>query len=76
MSHSIIVGSTLEDAANVYTTIEVLKFTKELLEELNIPLPNNDTFSSDNLDSLISWYTGIHTILTDPSAFFTNSEQL
>lgn len=60
MSLGIIIGSDTEDIQNLSDTIKLLSLTKDSF----------DTFiDSERLDTLITWYTGIHTLLTDPSSF-------
>lgn len=60
MSLGIIIGSDPQDVENLSDTIELLKRTRE----------SYDTFlGSERLDSIITWYTGIHTLLTDPASF-------
>lgn len=67
MSLGIIIGSDPQDVQNLSDTIELLKRTKE----------SSDTFlGEERLDSIISWYTGIYTLLTDPSSFPYHEEDL
>lgn len=59
MSLGIIIGSDVDDIQNLSDTIKILTLTKESF----------DTPLGQRLDTLIDWYTGIHTLLTDPSSF-------
>jgi hypothetical protein len=74
MSLGIIIGSDVDDVQNLSDTIEVLKFTKNAVGDGVLSLSTNSSFDSDKLDHIITWYTGIHTLLTDPAAFLTNDE--
>lgn len=69
MSLGIIIGSDDQDTSNLEHTIKVLKFTKNILQDSLIAAPGKEVFDTERLDTIITWYTGIHTLLTDPSAF-------
>lgn len=81
MSLAIVIGSEPEHLTNIEDTVSVLKFTKSLVSNGELSLPNiymNDSpaqFDSEHLTRIIDWYTGIYTLLTDPSALPVTSEQ-
>lgn len=81
MSLAIVIGSEPEHLTNIEDTVSVLKFTKMLMSDNQLILPNvhmNDSpanFDSDHLTRIIDWYTGIYTLLTDPSALPASPEQ-
>jgi hypothetical protein len=80
MSLAIVIGSEPEHIANIEDTVSILKFTRTLVSDGAISLPNvymNDSpaqFDSDYLSKIIDWYTGIYTLLTDPSAIMSDQE--
>jgi len=74
MSLAVIIGSEIEDINNIENTIELLKFTKNIVSDSVLSMPNNNNIDSEKLDSIITWYTGIHNLLTDPSSFPTHEE--
>lgn len=81
MSLAIVIGSEPEHITNIEDTVSILKFTKMLVSSGELSLPNihmNDSpagFDSDHLTRIIDWYTGIYTLLTNPSALPSTSEQ-
>ena len=81
MSLAIVIGSEPEHITNIEDTVSILKFTKMLVSSGEINLPNvhmNDSpagFDSDHLTKIIDWYTGIYTLLTNPSALPSNPDE-
>jgi hypothetical protein len=81
MSLAIVIGSEPEHITNIEDTVSILKFTRTLVSDGAISLPNiymNDSpaqFDSDYLSKIIDWYTGIHTLLTDPSALMSDQQE-
>ena len=81
MSLAIVIGSEPEHITNIQDTVSILKFTRTLVSDGAITLPNvymNDSpaeFNSEYVSKIIDWYTGIYTLLTDPSALMDNSER-
>lgn len=77
MSLGIIIGSDVQDTTNLEDTIELLTFTKQIISnDPGLSFSNNKIIDPERLDSIISWYTGIHTLLTDPAAFhFAEGDQ-
>jgi len=69
MSLSVIIGSEIEDINNIKNTIELLKFTKNIVSDSVLSTPDHENIDSEKLDNIITWYTGIHNILTDPASF-------
>jgi len=77
MSHAIIMGSTHEDIEHLEDTLDILHFVKNILSSnKELSFADSHVISSDRLDTIITWYTGIHSALTDPASFFANSTQL
>lgn len=76
MSHAIIVNSTADDSVKISDTIDILNFVRSIISRVDLSIPNTDSFSADRIDSLISWYNSMYTILTDPSIFFSTPEEL
>jgi len=80
MSLAIVIGSEPEHITNIEDTVSILKFTKTLVSEGSINLPNvymNDSpaeFNSEHVSKIIDWYTGIYTLLTDPSAIMSDQQ--
>lgn len=81
MSLAIVIGSEPEHISNIEDTVSILKFTRTLVSDGAISLPNiymNDSpaqFDSDYLSKIIDWYTGIYTLLTDPSALMSDQQE-
>jgi hypothetical protein len=74
MSLAVIIGSEVEDITNIQNTIELLKFTKNIVSDSVLSMPNDNNIDSEKLDNIITWYTGIHNLLTDPNSFPTYQE--
>ena len=81
MSLAIVISSEPEHISNIEDTVSILKYARTLVSDGAISLPNvymNDSpaqFDSDYLSKIIDWYTGIYTLLTDPSALMSDQQE-
>lgn len=65
MSLAVIIGNDANDVQNLSDTIKLLSLNRDSF----------DTFmDSERLDTLITWYTGIHALLTDPTVFSSSED--
>lgn len=65
MTTAVAIGSEPTDLRNVKNTINILS------DYLNIN-HNNTTLTYDDVENLLDWYKGIHSVLTDFSVFVTS----
>lgn len=65
MTTAVAIGSEPTDLRNVKNTINILS---DYLTNNN----NNTTLTYDDVENLLDWYKGIHSVLTDFSVFVTS----
>lgn len=67
MSVAIAIGNDVDDLRNIEDTIKILSLTKE---SYDTPLTH------ERLDNIITWYSGIYDILTNPDFLSSNEEPI
>lgn len=65
MSLAVIIGNDRDDIEFIEDTIKILSLTKQ---SYDTPVEN------ERLDNIITWYTGIHALLTDLTVFSSSED--
>jgi|APGre2960657373_1045057.scaffolds.fasta_scaffold49494_3 hypothetical protein len=82
MTLAIAIGNNIDDIRNIENTISILKYANMLMNDEKIDFPNlflNDShnkFTSDDIESIIDWHSGIYNLLTNPSLFSSEEETI
>ena len=82
MTLAVAIGNDIDDIKNIENTISILKYANMLMNDQKIDFPNlflndhSNKFTSEDIESIIDWHSGIYNLLTNPSVFASYSEEL